>query len=90
MYSLIVNQKKIVNSKTVEYAKSEYAGNEYYTTDGKNRLLEAQINNILDTIRKRENLKFVYLVIKGTKQDNDSIIHEVGISLSDVKIKLEE
>ncbi len=87
-----INSKPEENSKfkTVEYAKSEYAGNEYYTTDGKNRLLEAQINNILDTIRKRENLKFVYLVIKGTKQDNDSIIHEVGISLSDVKIKLEE
>jgi thiol-disulfide isomerase/thioredoxin len=76
--------------KTVEYAKSEYAGNEYYTTDGKNRLLEAQINNFLDTIRKKENSKFVYLMIKGTKQDNDSIIHEVSIRFSDVKIKLDK
>lgn len=76
--------------KTVEYAKSEYGENEYYTTDGKNRLLEAQINNIIDTLRKRENSNFVYLVIKGTKQDNDSIIHEVSIRVSDVKIKLVE
>ncbi|MCK9412314.1 MAG: TlpA family protein disulfide reductase [Prolixibacteraceae bacterium] len=100
-YDLLSNSIKLdefINSKpediskfkTVDYARSEYAGNEYYTTDGKNRLLEAQINNILDTIRKRENPKFVYLVIKGTKQDNDSIIHEVSIRLSDVKIKLEE
>ena len=63
--------------KTVEYAKSEYAGNEYYTTDGKNRLLEVEINNFLDTIRKMQKPKYVYLMIKGTKQDNNSIIHEV-------------
>jgi len=83
-------QEDISKFKTVEYAKSEYGGNEYYTTDGKNRLSEAVINIYLDTIRKMQKPKYVYLMMKGTKQHNDSIIHEVGIRLSDVKIKLEE
>lgn len=76
--------------KTIEYAKSENAGNEYYTIDGKNRLSEAVINIFLDTLRRMQKPKYVYLMIKGTKQENDSIIHEVGIRLSDVKINLEE
>jgi len=84
-----INRKPedISKYKTIEYAKSEYGGNEYYTTDGKNRLSEAVINIYLDTLRKMQKPKYVYLMIKGTKQDNDSIIHEVGIRLSDVKIE---
>ena len=83
-------QEDITKFKTVKYAKSEYGGNEYYTTNGKDRLSEAVINIMLDTIRKMQKPKYVYLIIKETKHDKDSIIYKVGIRLSDVEIKVQE
>lgn len=75
---------RIENFRIVKYAKSQNPEIVYYTTDGKNRLSEAVINNFLDTIRKKEKPKFVNLQIeKNPIPKKDSIIYKVGFEISD-------
>ncbi|MFS4455829.1 TlpA family protein disulfide reductase [Maribacter sp. 2304DJ31-5] len=80
------NSFSIKNFRTVRYVELDSTKTVYYTTDGKNRLLTSQINAMLDTLRKMRKPNFVNLQIeKEPILNKDSIIHKVGINISNVE-----
>lgn len=86
------NAINIEDYRFVKYAEVDSIKSVYYTTDGKNRFLAPQINSVLDTIRKKQNVKFTYLQIeKKPIQNIDSIIYNVMIVSSNMEMdKLNE
>ncbi|SHM83275.1 TlpA disulfide reductase family protein [Polaribacter sp. KT 15] len=81
-----INSFDIDNYRMVKYVELDSTNTIYYTTHEKNRLLAAQLNNNLDTMRKKEKAKFINLLIeKFPTQNNDSLIYKVIFSKSNIE-----
>ncbi len=80
------NSFDIDNYRMVKYVELDSTNTTYYTTNEKNRLFATQLNNNLDTMRKKEKSKFINLLIeKFPTQNNDSLIYKVVISNSNIE-----
>ncbi|NJB84147.1 TlpA family protein disulfide reductase [Wenyingzhuangia aestuarii] len=80
------NSFNIENFRKVEYVEIDSTNLVYYTTNEKNRLLATELNNILNTIRKKDKSNFVNLLIeKFPIQKNDSIIYKVIFNTSKIR-----
>ena len=80
------NSFDIDNYRMVKYAELDSTNTIYYTTNEKNRLLATQLNNNLDTMRKKEKSKFINLLVeKFPTQKNDSLIYKVVFSKSNIE-----
>lgn len=67
-----------------------YAQTEYYSTDGKNRLLQADLDKLRLNLKTKysEVLKkemFVNIKVQETKRRGDSIIHKISFDMTDKK-----
>ncbi|MCZ4696035.1 TlpA family protein disulfide reductase [Ancylomarina euxinus] len=67
-----------------------YAQTEYYTTDGKNRLLQADLDKISTNLKTKysevlDKEMFVNIKIKETERKGDSIIHKISFDITDKK-----
>ena len=72
------NSLDIENFREVKYVEIDSTNLVFYTTNEKNRLLATELNNILDTIRKKNKSSFINLLIeKFPTQNADSIIYKV-------------
>lgn len=72
------NSFNIENFRKVKYVEIDSTNSVYYTTNKKNRLLATELNNILDTIRKKQKSDFTNLLIEqNPTKKNDSIIYKV-------------
>lgn len=81
-----INSFDIDNYRMVKYVELDSTNTIYYTTNEKNRLLATQLNNNLDTMRKKEKSKFINLLIeKFPIQKNDSIIYKVVFNKSKIE-----
>lgn len=77
------NSFDIEKFRKVKYVEIDSTNLTYYTTNEKNRLLATELNNILDTIRKKDKSNFINLLIeKFPIQKNDSIIYKVVFNKS--------
>ncbi|MGZ2369257.1 TlpA family protein disulfide reductase [Ancylomarina sp. YFZ004] len=69
-----------------------YAQTEYYSTDGKNRLLQAELDKMCDGLKTKYSKvlnkeMFVNIKIKETERRGDSIIHKISFDIADKKAK---
>ncbi len=80
------NSFDIENYRIVKYVEIDSTNVVYYTTNEKNRLLATELNDYVDTIRKKEKTNFINLLIeKFPTQNNDSIIYKVIFNKSKVE-----
>lgn len=80
------NSFNIENFRKVKYVEIDSTNLVYYTTNEKNRLLATELNNILDTIRKKDKSNFINLLIeKFPIQKKDSIIYKVIFNKSRIE-----
>jgi len=74
------------NFRKVKYVEIDSTNLVYYTTNQKNRLLATELNDILDTVRKKDKSNFINLLIeKFPAQNNDSLIYKVLFSKSNLE-----